>query len=231
LIQGVAHARVRVEPYRFTAEHPYHRYRHGEVFPPALILGAFFIQDYLDLGLAQPPYGAEWVRFGPDAVLVDRRTGEVLDTVYGVYDDGYDYDEGAYADEGPYADGGAYPPPAPPSAQLYDNWNGEPCDYTDNAVLDVERPIQLDRLDLWVAWRPGETSVNFRVFADGQPVGDGVLQRSDCDPYQGGWCAATDAPAIELDPGRYVIQLDHPAVCRNQASQGAGFIRAWGSWR
>ncbi len=206
-----------MNPYNFPPSFHYRSYRHGEFLPQSLILGAYFIGDYLALGLAEPPYGAQWVRFGPDALLIDRRTGEVLDTVYGVYDDG------------------VAPPPPPPSGppedKLFDNWNTDACDFTDTAVLTLNRPVTLDRLDLWLNWGSGETSVNYRVLLDGQDYGQGTLQRADCDPYQPAWCTATDAPGADLDPGRYVIQIDHSALCRNRGSYGEGFVRAWGYWR
>ena len=58
------------------------------------------------------------MRYGPDALLVDTYTGEVVDAAYGVFDDGsaygaggeYEGGDGDYGDE----DGGDYPPPPPP---------------------------------------------------------------------------------------------------------------------
>ena len=32
-----------------------------------------------------PPWGYEWVRYGPDAVLIDVRTGQILQVRYGVF--------------------------------------------------------------------------------------------------------------------------------------------------
>ena len=39
------------------------------------------IVDYWRYGLYDPPYAAGWVRVGDDALLVDLRSGEVLDGV------------------------------------------------------------------------------------------------------------------------------------------------------
>jgi Ni/Co efflux regulator RcnB len=36
-------------------------------------------------GLLIPPYGYVWVRYGDDALLVDTRTGMVLQVRYGVF--------------------------------------------------------------------------------------------------------------------------------------------------
>ena len=49
----------------------------------------FYIGDWADYGLAQPPYGYNWARYYDDAVLIDDR-GSVYDTVGGVDWDGYD---------------------------------------------------------------------------------------------------------------------------------------------
>jgi Ni/Co efflux regulator RcnB len=35
--------------------------------------------------LPMPPRGYEWVRYGDDALLVNIRTGEIVDVVYDVF--------------------------------------------------------------------------------------------------------------------------------------------------
>jgi len=61
------------------------RWAYGEYLPQA-----WFGQDYwLDFGtydLAPPPYGAEWVRVGNDALLIDISSGQVLSVEYGLFD-------------------------------------------------------------------------------------------------------------------------------------------------
>jgi Ni/Co efflux regulator RcnB len=103
---GAAHPRVSAEPYRYPPDVSYRFYRRGEQFPGALLIDAYLIEDVLGLGLAEPPHGDRWVRFGPDAVLVDPNSGQVLDVVYGVFDDG------GYIPPPP--DEGGPPPPLPP---------------------------------------------------------------------------------------------------------------------
>ena len=115
-----------------------------------------------------------------------------------------------------------------PALKLFDNWNTGGCAFTDTATLDLDRPIHLDRLDLWINWRAGERSVGYRVFLNGQDLGGGQLQRAECDPYQAAWCTGTDRPDAQLAPGHYIIRIDHAALCQNGGSGGAGFIRAWG---
>jgi hypothetical protein len=198
----------------------YRYYRRGEYLPMSLVIGAYFIDDFLDLGLGEPGYGQRWVRYGTDAVLIDSASGRVIDVVYGVYDDG----SNVAPPPDDFSDGGA-------SEQIYENWNTGACGVTDTATLDLDAPLRLDRVDLWVNWRGGEQSTSYRVFYNGEDFGGGTLERADCDPYQTSWCAASDSPAASLEPGRYVFQIDHPAICQNSDSGGSGMIRAWGRWR
>lgn len=111
---------------------------------------------------------------------------------------------------------------------LMDNWNTAACGFTDTATLDVSSPIHLSRVDLWFNWRAGERSVTYTVSANGQDFGGGTLTRGDCDPYQGAWCVARDAPDIDLEPGRYEIRAARAGLCQNGGSGGAGFIKAYG---
>ncbi|WP_375395338.1 RcnB family protein [uncultured Sphingomonas sp.] len=72
----------------------------------------FYISDWADYGLSQPPYGYNWARYYDDAVLIDDRGG-VYDTVGGLdwdgYDNGYAGNETVYAgsSDAGYAPGGA----------------------------------------------------------------------------------------------------------------------------
>ena len=207
---------MHADRFRFPSGHHYRYYRRGEFFPHALIRNDYFISDYLALGLSGPAYGQHWVRFGPDALLIDDRSGEVIDTVYGVYDEG---------DDTP-------PPPQDEEAvsKIFDNWNTAGCNFTDTASLDVNQPLQLDKVELWLNWQANEQSVTYKVYFNGNDFGDGTLVRTECDPYQTAWCGASDSPQATLDPGHYEFVIDHPALCQNSGSGGQGFIRVWGSW-
>jgi len=63
----------------------YRRWAYGEFLPVGWFAADFWINDYDDYDLPVPPYGYEWVRSGPDALLVDTYTGEVVESVYGVF--------------------------------------------------------------------------------------------------------------------------------------------------
>jgi Ni/Co efflux regulator RcnB len=63
----------------------YRRWGYGDYLPAGWFVAQFWIDDYFDYDLPVPPYGYEWVRSGPDALLVDTYTGEVVEAVYGVF--------------------------------------------------------------------------------------------------------------------------------------------------
>jgi Ni/Co efflux regulator RcnB len=62
-----------------------HHWRYGDYLPEGWFAASFWIYDYDDYSLPVPPYGYEWVRYGPDALLVDTYSGEVVETVYGLF--------------------------------------------------------------------------------------------------------------------------------------------------
>ena len=52
----------------------------ASIFPSVEINGTFY-----GMGLPYPPPGAEWIRVGADALLVDIFTGEILDVAYDAF--------------------------------------------------------------------------------------------------------------------------------------------------
>jgi Ni/Co efflux regulator RcnB len=78
----------RVRPYRYPHGWRYRAWRRHQRFPVELFLSAWFLNDFLNYGLYAPPPGYRWVRYGPDAVLVDASSYDVADAAYGVFDDG-----------------------------------------------------------------------------------------------------------------------------------------------
>jgi Ni/Co efflux regulator RcnB len=63
----------------------YQRWAYGQFLPTGWFTQDYWIDDYEDYDLPVPPYGYEWVRSGPDALLVDTYTGEVVEAVYGLF--------------------------------------------------------------------------------------------------------------------------------------------------
>jgi Ni/Co efflux regulator RcnB len=83
--RGRTFERVHVDPFFYPRGWGYRRWAVGAVLPPLFLVPAYYYADWASLGLAPPPPGFQWVRYGPDLLLVDLSTGEVADTVYGVF--------------------------------------------------------------------------------------------------------------------------------------------------
>lgn len=60
----------------------YRRWSFGDFLPSLFWSSQYWISNYAMYGLPVPPPGATWVRYGDDAVLIDRFTGEVIDVEY-----------------------------------------------------------------------------------------------------------------------------------------------------
>lgn len=63
----------------------YRRWTYGQILPFAFFARDYWLNDWYDYDLPVPPYGYEWVRYGDDAILVDVRTGMILQVIYGVF--------------------------------------------------------------------------------------------------------------------------------------------------
>jgi Ni/Co efflux regulator RcnB len=84
---GRAYARFSAAGYHYPQGYAYHRYLIGNRFPRAYWISGYYITDYGDYGLGPPPDDYQWIRYGPDVVLVDMDTGEITQVVYGVFDE------------------------------------------------------------------------------------------------------------------------------------------------
>ena len=63
-----------------------HRWTYGEILPAIFWSQNYWLANYVDYGLQDPPPGFVWVRYGDDAVLIDQGSGEVLQVEYDVFD-------------------------------------------------------------------------------------------------------------------------------------------------
>ena len=77
--------RYRAAAYRPPPGWQYRRWTYGESLPRPFWAQNFWITNFWVYDLDRPPFGTEWVRFGPDALLVDTTTGEVLEAEYNVF--------------------------------------------------------------------------------------------------------------------------------------------------
>jgi Ni/Co efflux regulator RcnB len=63
----------------------YRRFSVGEHVPSLLLSDSVVLSDYQNYALETPPSGLTWIRDGQDALLVDMRTGEVIQADYDVF--------------------------------------------------------------------------------------------------------------------------------------------------
>jgi Ni/Co efflux regulator RcnB len=78
-------ARVHAGVYHYPHGYTYRRWAVGRPLPRAFIAPAYYYPGYAALGLAAPPANFQWVRYGPDLMLVNVATGNVVDIRYGVF--------------------------------------------------------------------------------------------------------------------------------------------------
>jgi len=74
-----------IGPYHAPPNFEYRRWAYGEILPRPFWASDYSLADYWLFGLDIPPVGMEWVRYGPDAILVDTTTGEICQIVYGAF--------------------------------------------------------------------------------------------------------------------------------------------------
>jgi hypothetical protein len=117
---------------------------------------------------------------------------------------------------------------AGPAVTLYEVWNSSGCGFTDSSGLSLARPARLDQVQLWYSWAAGETTLAYTLLRDGLPISRGELSRGDCDPNQASWCVAQAAIGADLEAGDYQVKVAIGHICQNGASQGRGFIKAYG---
>ena len=72
-----------IGPYHPPRGFQYRRWAYGDILPGIFWAQDYWLTDYWLFGLDVPPVGYEWVRYGPDALLVNITTGEVIQVVYG----------------------------------------------------------------------------------------------------------------------------------------------------
>jgi Nickel/cobalt transporter regulator len=84
--RGRTFARVQAAPFVFPSGTAYQRWVIGAILPPLLLAPEYFYPDWDALGLDPPPPYFEWVRYGPDLLLVNVTTGEVAETIYDVFE-------------------------------------------------------------------------------------------------------------------------------------------------
>ncbi len=82
---GGWHHSLRGPAFGYPPGFSYRRWGTGMILPPVFLSAPYFYDGYASLGLAPPPAGHRWVRYGPDLLLVNVYTGRVADVVDGVF--------------------------------------------------------------------------------------------------------------------------------------------------
>jgi Ni/Co efflux regulator RcnB len=82
--RGHEFAAVRAQEYRYPRGWHYREWSVGQTLPN-LFLGQPYSFEYQTIGLPPPPRGERWVRFGPDALLVNLRTRRIVDVIHNVF--------------------------------------------------------------------------------------------------------------------------------------------------
>jgi Ni/Co efflux regulator RcnB len=77
--------RFRIGIYHAPRGYYYRRWHYGERLPINFYARDYWLLDYVAYGLFAPPPGYVWVRYGPDALLIDTETGEILQVRYDVF--------------------------------------------------------------------------------------------------------------------------------------------------
>ena len=77
--------RFHAPAYRRPPGWSYQRWTFGQILPALYWGQQYWLNDYVSYDLPPPPYGAVWVRYGNDALLIDRDTGEIITVEYDVF--------------------------------------------------------------------------------------------------------------------------------------------------
>lgn len=75
----------RAAPYRPPIGYAPRHWVWGERLPRYYFVRTYWITDFIVFGLFAPPPGLIWVRVGPDALLIDEFTGEIIRVEYGLF--------------------------------------------------------------------------------------------------------------------------------------------------
>lgn len=76
---------IPAQPFRYPRGYHYRRWTIGLILPHLFLSSAYYFDNYATYGFGPPPRGYRWVRYGPDLLLVNVRTGRIADVVYGAF--------------------------------------------------------------------------------------------------------------------------------------------------
>jgi Nickel/cobalt transporter regulator len=76
---------IHVVPFVYPHGWAYRRWVIGATLPALFLAPAYYYAGWAELGLPPPEPGFQWVRYGPDLLLVNVATGQVVDVVNGAF--------------------------------------------------------------------------------------------------------------------------------------------------
>lgn len=76
---------IPAKPFRYPRGYHYRRWTIGLILPHLFLSSAYYFDNYATYGFGPPPRGHRWVRYGPDLLLVNTRTGRIADVIYGAF--------------------------------------------------------------------------------------------------------------------------------------------------
>lgn len=82
--QGRQFAAVRTQRFQYPQGWQYREWSVGQLLPTLFLAQPYYF-DYQTIGLPPPPRGERWVRFGPDALLINIRTRRIVDVIHNVF--------------------------------------------------------------------------------------------------------------------------------------------------
>lgn len=77
--------RIWIGQYYYPDGYGYERWDVGQRLPYIFLSQNYWFDDYMEYGISPPPWGYEWIRYGPDLLLVDVYSGQIVDVEYGVF--------------------------------------------------------------------------------------------------------------------------------------------------
>jgi Ni/Co efflux regulator RcnB len=77
--------RVHATAFRYPRGYHYRRWNSGSILPRLFLSSAYYYPNWYNLGFGPPPRHYQWVRYGPDLLLVNVYTGRIRDVVYNVF--------------------------------------------------------------------------------------------------------------------------------------------------
>jgi Ni/Co efflux regulator RcnB len=72
-------------PFRYPRGYSYRGWSIGSLLPRVFLGSGYYFDGYSAFGVGAPPRGFRWVRYGPDLVLVNVRTGRITRVVRGAF--------------------------------------------------------------------------------------------------------------------------------------------------